>query len=80
MGGNPASDPLQTLEDCKAKWKDKDAELLALVKKQAGIQHLVELETELTNLQVEVRQLKKFEPTAKELAELEKKFHAAGKE
>ena len=79
MGSNPASDPSQTLEDSKAKWKDKDAELLALVKKQAGIPHLVELEAELKNLKAEVVQLKEFEPTAKQLAELEKKFYTEGR-
>jgi len=80
MGKSPESDPSETLAESKEKWEDKDAELLALVKKQAGIPTLVEFEVEAAQLREEALELRGIEPTKQDLAELERQFYAEGKE
>jgi hypothetical protein len=52
------------------KWKDRDAELLELVKRQAGIPKLLEKETPLAAV-------KPLMPNAEELEELERRFYAS---
>lgn len=37
MGRDPSLDPTVTLQKCQAKWKDRDAELLRLVRKHANL-------------------------------------------
>jgi hypothetical protein len=73
MGRNPSGDPAAVLETCKIAWQDKDAELLELVKKQAGIAEL--LAVELTDQAVaDVRAL---QPSREQLLELERRFYDA---
>jgi hypothetical protein len=73
MGRDPSSDPTATLNACQAKWQGRDDELLALVKKQAGIAALMDLEISSTALAEIQAQL----PDSNELAELERRFYAA---
>jgi hypothetical protein len=77
MGRTPAADPHQVLNASTEKWKNRDAELLALVKKQAGIPKLLgEAEVVLA----EIQRVREFVPSAEELKELENRFYAEGAE
>jgi hypothetical protein len=73
MGQTPDADAQQVLADSINKWKDRDAELLALVKKQAGVgKFLLESRFSLA----EIERIREFTPTAEQLRELEKRFYA----
>ena len=79
MGAKPSGDPQAALTASTQKWagEDKEAELLALVKKQAGLPPApVEPDAALAELE----RIKRLTPTAKELEELEKKFEKEGGE
>jgi hypothetical protein len=77
MGRSPVGDPNQVLQASVEKWKDRDAELLALVKKQAGIPKPLE---ESLLAQVQLDQVMEFVPSAEDLKALEKRFYAEGAE
>jgi len=76
MGRNPSGDPRAALTACQKKWQGRDDELLALVKKQAGIPSLMELKVSEENL----NEIQILQPNASELAELERQFYAARSE
>jgi hypothetical protein len=82
MGKTHDADPAKVLSGCIAQWANRDAELLALVKNQAGIpQRLAEMKEEgevLAEMEEEVEDIRQAEPSKEELAELEHKFHAEG--
>jgi hypothetical protein len=71
MGRTPGANPKQVLADATAQWAGKDAQLLALVKKQAGVvpAKLIEVAPE------ELETVHQFEPTKEQLKPLEKRFH-----
>lgn len=69
MGRDPAADPKVVFTMSDEKWKGKDAELLELVKKQAGIPKLFGAEAAF------VESIKSQMPSAEELEELERKFY-----
>lgn len=73
MGQTPSNDPAVTLQNCKLTWQDRDAELLELVKKQAGIAELLEWQPTAES----IAQVLALQPTDKELRELERKFYVA---
>lgn len=75
MGAAPASDPQAVLNASIQKWTNKDAELIALVKKQAG---LPPAPVEPEAARAELERIKPLTPTAEELQELEKKFETEG--
>jgi hypothetical protein len=77
MGRTPAADPHQVLNASTDKWKNRDTELLALVKKQAGIPGVLE---EAQIALAEIERVKEFVPSAEQLEELEKRFYAEGAE
>jgi len=76
-GHTPAADPQQVLTDSISKWKDRDAVLLALVKKQAGVGKLL-LETRFSLAELE--RVREFTPSPDQLKELEKRFYAENAE
>jgi hypothetical protein len=77
MGQTPTADPEQVLIESTNKWKNRDAELLALVKKQAGVAELL-LESRFTLAEIE--RVREFTPTVEQLKELEKRFYAENAE
>jgi hypothetical protein len=77
MGRSPAGDPHRVLQASVEKWKDRDAELLALVKKQAGVPKPSE---ESWLAQVQLEEVMDFVPSAEDLKALEKRFYAEGAE
>jgi hypothetical protein len=77
MGHTPAADPQQVLTDSISKWKDRDAELLALVKKQAGVGKLL-LETRFSLAELE--RVREFTPSPEQLKVLEQRFYAENAE
>ena len=68
VGGNPQADPFKTLARCRSEWANRDADLLDLVRKQAGIPKRFEVELELAAL-------RDFEPSNVELQRLDREFH-----
>lgn len=68
VGRNPKADPSVALAQCQNKWANRDAELLDLVRKQAGIPKPLEVE-------FEIAALLDFAPSTEELQRLEKEFH-----
>ena len=75
MGKTPDADPSETLENSKQKWQGRDAELMALVRQQAGLPPFAPLEA--IALEEEAKSLKDYEPSKEELAALERKFFDA---
>jgi len=71
LGTRPDTDPAQALAASKAKWATRDAELIELVHKQAGIPKVLEP-------MVLIEKARAFRPSAAELAELEQQFHYGG--
>jgi len=69
MGRNPDSDPIAVLKTSTAKWANRDAELLDLVKRQSGIASI--MSTPLTLKQILPAILSKDE-----LNDLEKRFYS----
>jgi hypothetical protein len=79
MGKNHKTDPDQVLHDGSAEWANREAELLDLVKKQAGIdkeRRIVLTKERKMELEAELEALRGVVPTDEELAEMERKFHA----
>ncbi|WP_338846237.1 hypothetical protein V8J88_21080 [Massilia sp. W12] len=68
IGRNPQSDPTATLAQVRNKWANRESELLELVRKQAGIPKPLAIE-------LEIAELRDFEPTPEELQRLEMEFH-----
>jgi hypothetical protein len=74
MGRNPAADPKVVFTMSDEKWKNKDAELLELVKKQAGVPKLFGAEATF------VASIKSLMPSKEELEQLERKFYEQNSE
>ncbi|MDD2700594.1 MAG: hypothetical protein PHH36_05085 [Sideroxydans sp.] len=68
VGRNPQADPTITLAQSRNKWANREAELLELVRKQAGIPKPLAVE-------LEIAALRDFEPTPEELQRLAREFH-----
>ena len=73
MGRTPSVDPHTVLAASQAKWQGRDAELLALVKKQAAIPALFALEPVAASMPT----INALQPNPQQLADLEKKFFDA---
>lgn len=71
LGTRPDSDPAQALAASKAAWAAREAELIELVHKQAGIPKVLEP-------MVLIEKARAFRPSPAELAELEQQFHYGG--
>ena len=72
LGSRPESDPAMALIAAKAKWAGRDAELIELVRKQAGIPRVFEPLVLKENIRA-------FHPSKDDLAELEQQFHEGGR-
>jgi hypothetical protein len=73
MGRDPTGDPATVLAQSRAAWQGKDAQLLELVKKQAGIPEPMGLAPTAQILQ----EVLALQPSAAALQELEKQFYIA---
>lgn len=72
LGAMPESDPSAALAAAKAKWAGREPELIELVRKQAGIPKVFEP-------LVLTEKIRALQPSAGELAELERRFHEGGR-
>lgn len=72
LGTSPDMNPAQALAASKAKWATREAELIELVHKQAGIPKVLEP-------MVLIEKARAFRPSDAELAELEQQFHYGGR-
>lgn len=71
MGGNAGADPVQTLRDCEQQWRDRDEELLEVVRRQGGLKGKLLAKASLIEVKAEA-------PTPDQLEDLERAFYAAG--
>jgi hypothetical protein len=72
LGAMPESDPSVALAAAKAKWAGREPELIEVVRKQAGIPKFFEP-------LVLTEKIRALQPSAGELAELERRFHEGGR-
>lgn len=72
LGAMPESDPSAALAAAKAKWAGIEPELIELVRKQAGIPKVFEP-------LVLTEKIRALQPSAGELAELERRIHEGGR-